>query len=116
VACLDLSGPSNSWEAGYVREDGTVRRLRQSAKAVRCPDDQTIVLISGHEITESHHDELVSSRLAAVVSSLDDAIIGKTPDGTVTAWNLGATAIFGYQADEMIGQSITRIIPAELQD
>jgi two-component system sensor kinase FixL len=83
---------------------------------VRCPDGQTIVLISGHEITESHHDELVSSRLAAVVSSSDDAIIGKTLDGTVTAWNLGATAIFGYQADEMVGQSITRIIPADLQD
>src|SRR5207302_175181 len=46
----------------------------------------------------------------------DDAIISKTLDGRVTSWNAGASRLFGYEADEMIGQPITRIIPPDLQD
>jgi len=55
------------------------------------------------------------ARLAAIVASSDDAIVSKTLDGIVRSWNAGAQRIFGYTADEMIGQSITRIIPPELQ-
>jgi two-component system sensor kinase FixL len=57
---------------------------------------------------------LESAQLAALVSSSDDAIVSKTLDGTITSWNAGAANILGYQADEMIGQPITRIIPPEL--
>ena len=52
-------------------------------------------------------------RLAAIVESSDDAIVGKTLDGTVTAWNIGAERLFGYSAAEMIGAPIARIIPAD---
>jgi len=55
------------------------------------------------------------SRLAAIVESSDDAIVGKTLDGIVTDWNRGAEAIFGFRADEIIGQSITMIVPDERQ-
>ena len=51
------------------------------------------------------------SRLAAIVNSSDDAIIGKTLDGIVTDWNRGAEAIFGYTAAEMVGQSFARLLP-----
>ena len=54
--------------------------------------------------------------LASIVSSSDDAIISKTFDGIVQTWNAGAERIFGYTADEMIGQSITLLIPPERQD
>ncbi len=51
--------------------------------------------------------------LAAIVRCSDDAIIGKTLEGIVTSWNPAAERIFGYPAAEMVGQSITRIIPEE---
>jgi PAS domain S-box-containing protein len=51
--------------------------------------------------------------LVAIVESSDDAIVGKTLEGVVTSWNQGAQRLFGYRAEEMIGQPISRLIPEE---
>lgn len=67
------------------------------------------------DITDRKHAELERARLAAIVSSSDDAIVSKTLEGRITSWNAAATRIFGYEAAEMIGQPVTRIIPGELQ-
>ncbi|MGC4051947.1 MAG: PAS domain S-box protein [Paludibaculum sp.] len=56
-----------------------------------------------------------SAYLASIIESSDDAIISKTLDGLVTSWNRAAELMFGYSAEEMIGQPIGRILPADRQ-
>jgi PAS domain S-box-containing protein len=55
-------------------------------------------------------------RLASIVQSSDDAIVGKNLDGIITSWNKGAERVFGYTAEEAIGQPITIVIPQDRQD
>lgn len=54
------------------------------------------------------------SRLTAILDSSDDAIVCEALDGIVTSWNASAERIFGYTAAEIVGQSVTKIIPPEL--
>ncbi|QDT41678.1 Signal transduction histidine-protein kinase BarA [Gimesia alba] len=51
------------------------------------------------------------TRLAAIVDNSGDAIIGKAPDGTITSWNNGAEITYGWKADEVIGETISIILP-----
>jgi two-component system, cell cycle sensor histidine kinase and response regulator CckA len=66
-------------------------------------------------VAERQHSDLVARRLAAIVDTSEDAIIGKDLNSIITSWNKGAERIFGYSAEEMIGTSIMRLIPLERQ-
>lgn len=68
------------------------------------------------DITERRRHEIELARMAAIVSSSDDAIISKTLQGFITSWNFGAERTFGYTAEEMLGRHITTIIPPELHE
>src|SRR4051794_30000571 len=65
---------------------------------------------------ESKLAEEERARLAAIVESSDDAIIGKTLDGIITSWNKGAQRIYGYSPEETVGQSISMLVPPERPD
>jgi len=56
------------------------------------------------------------ARLASIIEYSGDAIIGKTLDGTITSWNTGAERIYGYSAEEMLGESISLLVPQEVLD
>ena len=78
----------------------------------------SVVAVAGVavDITDRRLAERERAQLAAVVQSSDDAIITLTPDGFVSSWNRGASVLFGYSNEEMIGQSIEKIIPQAIRE
>jgi two-component system, chemotaxis family, CheB/CheR fusion protein len=70
-------------------------------------DGAVLLLI---DITHLKQAEEAQARLGAIVESSEDAIIGQQLDGTITAWNRGAEKLFGYSAQEAVGQSITMLM------
>jgi len=73
-------------------------------------------LRAARERQDRRQAEAIAAYLASIVQSCDDAIIGKTLDGTVVSWNRGAERIYGYSAAEMIGRSISVLIPSYRPD
>jgi PAS domain S-box-containing protein len=67
------------------------------------------------DVTERRLAEDAAPQLAAIVESSDDAIVGKDLDGVITSWNAGAESVFGYAAAEIIGKSITILVPPNYQ-
>src|SRR5476651_2558930 len=78
--------------------------------------DRKVIQCNVRDITERQQVESDLIRLAAIVESSDDAIMGKDLNGIITYWNKGAEKIFGYTTGEMVGTSIMRLIPANQQD
>jgi PAS domain S-box-containing protein len=64
-------------------------------------------------VTERRKAEIAALRLVAIIEGSDDAIIAKNLQGIVMNWNPGAERIFGYRPEEMIGQSITKLLPPD---
>ncbi len=74
------------------------------------------VVVSLSDVTDLKKAQAEAARLAAVVTSSEDAIISKTLDGTITSWNRAAEKIYGYSAEEVLGRPISIIVPPDLEN
>jgi PAS domain S-box-containing protein len=89
------------------------RLLQYSGARVPYAGERSLTFLSMNDITEQTAAEEARMRLAAIVNSSDDAIVGTTPSGLISNWNRGAESLFGYSAIEMIGRPLTALAPSD---
>jgi two-component system cell cycle sensor histidine kinase/response regulator CckA len=108
--------PVAHFETTRVRKDGSRFPVDLTVSPIRDASG-TVVGASSikRDISQRKAAEETSSRLAAIVRSSDDAIISKRLDGTVLDWNAAAERMYGIPAGEMVGRSIYRVVPDELE-
>ena len=110
-------GEPDEYEWSYIRKDGSRFPLLLSMTALHDPEGNiTGFLGIGNDITLRKQAEASLARLAAIVEYSGEAIISKSLDSIILSWNHAAEKIFGYEAEEIIGQSIGILIPPNLID
>jgi PAS domain S-box-containing protein len=103
-----------SMEKRHVRKDGSIAWINLTVSLVRGTDGAPECFVAVVEdIEQRKQAEQTQALLAAIVASSDDAIIGTGLDGTVTSWNRGAEGLFGYREADIVGESVSLIIPSE---
>ncbi|HEV2845013.1 MAG TPA: PAS domain S-box protein [Thermoanaerobaculia bacterium] len=97
-----------------IARDGSERPIDDSAAPMLDESGTPVgVVLVFRDVTERRRAEEAQARLAAIVESSQDAIVSKTLDSVIRTWNAGAERLFGYTAEEAVGQSITMLIPPE---
>jgi PAS domain S-box-containing protein len=106
------AGETGILEFDLIGFRGSRRSMETHAAPLQTPEG-TAQLAVTRDVTDRKQAETVTGRLAAIVESSDDAIVSKNLDGIIKSWNKAAERIFGFRAEEAIGQPITLIIPQE---
>ncbi len=105
------------WEGELVHttREGTQITVASRWALQRDRQGQPIKILEiNNDITNRKQAEAEQLRLAAIVESSDDGILGVSLDGNIMSWNKGAERIYGYSADEILGQPIDLLVPPDL--
>ena len=109
--------PINGMEAVAERPDGTRVPFMAFPSPLHDAAGEVVGAVNMLvDITERKHAEQVGQRLVSIVECSDDAIVSKDFNGFIKTWNGGAERLFGYTAEEVIGQPVTILIPPDRQD
>ena len=108
--------PVGRYDTVRLRKDGTRVDVSLAASPLRNKQGDIVGISKiSCDVSDEHRAARTARRLAAIVESTDDAIIGLDPSGTIQAWNRAAEQMYGYTADEAIGQSISITLPGDRQ-
>jgi PAS domain S-box-containing protein len=119
IAIVGVFLKVGSWILAYLvvmREIGISARAQSQLNTLNAELEQRVkerTAALQSEITDRRCAQEKAERLAAVVESSDDAIISKTLDGTITAWNRGAEKVLGYSSAEALGKPMALLFPPE---
>ncbi len=95
-----------------VRADGTTIVIRTEGEVVLDSEGIPLRMVGVCEdVTAAQEADRAIAALASIVESSDDAVIAGTPTGVITSWNPGATRLFGYGRDEMLGRELRLLTP-----
>lgn len=114
-----IAGHANHFELEMrmQHKDGHFIHILARGNIVRDPSGKAIRMSGANtDLTQRIQLETEAKQFESIVRSSGDAIVGKSLDGIVTSWNPGAQAMFGYTADEMIGQSLLVLLPMDRRD
>ena len=102
-------------ETTHVCKDGSIVYLEARSSVIEYEGKPAILNIL-RDITQRVGAEENLRRLASIVNSSEDAIFVKELDGTVISWNEGASRLYGYASDEIIGQNVSVLLPPDRAD